>query len=160
MYSSACMLLVGLLVTAAGAATDPFVGRWVLDVRQSRYPPGTCPEAMVIDMEPAGDGIRYRSDTTYRGGRAVHAEYTAGYDRKQALVTSGRGMLLPVSLERVDSHTVIASYSRALVVVATSRRAVSADRRVMTITTTSRDSEGKSVTTVAVFKRANEGSER
>jgi len=150
-----CLAIALLVPVSAGASGDPFVGRWVLDAKQSLYPPGSCPKTMVIDMEPAGDGIHYRSDTTYADGRMVRAEYTAAYDRKPALVTSGRGMLLPVSLERVDSHTIVASYGRALVVAATSRRTVSADGRQMTIVTTSKDAKGEVVTTVAVFTRAS-----
>jgi len=148
------------VVSSVGAAADPFVGRWVLDVGRSHYAEGAAPRAMVIDMEAAGDGIRYRSETTYQDGRTARSEYTAGYDRRPVLVTGSRGLLLPVSLDRTDSHTVVASYTRALVVVATSRRVVSADGRVMTITTTSKNAEGKEATTVAVFTKAGDSAER
>jgi hypothetical protein len=63
-------------------------------------------------------------------------------------------MLLPVSLQQVDSNTVVATYSRALQVVATSRRVVSRDGRFMTITTTSRDRSGKNITNVGVYKKS------
>jgi hypothetical protein len=57
-----------------------------------------------------------------RRGGTVRSEYTAEYDGKQVIVRGSRGMLLPVSLKRPDSHTVIASYTKELHVVATSRR--------------------------------------
>jgi len=60
---------------------------------------------------------------------------------------------LPVSLKRIDRNTVEASYLRGRQVVATSRRVVSKDGRTMTITTTSPDKDGKTVTNVGVYER-------
>jgi hypothetical protein len=64
-----------------------------------------------------------------------------------------RGMMLPVSLKKIDSRTVVASYTRLLQVVATSRRVVSSDGRSMTITTVSKDPAGKRVTTIGVYEK-------
>ena len=108
---------------------------------------------MVIEMEGAGHGIHYRSDTTYANGRTAHSQYTADYSGKEATVMGARAILLPVSLKRLNTHTVVASYTKSFQVVATSRRVVSADRRRMTITTTSKDPSGKSVTTVGLYKK-------
>jgi len=144
-----------LIATAAAAGADPFVGRWVLNVQHSRYPAGTCPKSMAIHMEPTEKGIRYRSDTTYNNGASTYSQYTVDYDGKQAIVMGARGMMLPVFLRRIDSNTVVASYTKELQVVATSRRVVSKDGRLMTVTTTSKDESGKSVTSVAVFDRAD-----
>lgn len=153
MKKTTCILFMAVLVTSAMASTDPFVGKWVLDVRRSEYPAGSCPKSMVIEMEAAGRGVRYRSDATYANGGTIHSEYTAEYDGNQALVMGARGMMLPVFLKRINTRTVVASYTKALQIVATSRRVVSEDGGVMTITTTSKDSSGKSVKTVGVYER-------
>jgi hypothetical protein len=108
---------------------------------------------MTIEMREAEHGIWYHSDAVYKNGGEIHAQYTAEYDGKQVIVTSARGMLLPVSLKRIDSRTVVASYSRGFQIVAVSQRVVSADGRRMTIKTTSRDKSGRSVTTVGVYIR-------
>ena|SRR5579859_4010899 len=152
----ATILLVMTLAPSVRASDDPFVGKWVLSVQRSEYPAGSCPARMVIEMETVGRGVRYKSDAVYANGKTAHAEYTAEYDGNQAIVVGGRGLLLPVSLKRLDAHTVIASYTRALQVVATSRRVISADKRFMTITTVSKDQSGKSVTTIGVFERQEE----
>ena len=120
---------------------------------RSTYPAGTCPATMTIEMESAGLGVHYRSDAMFADGREVHSEYTADYEGNQAIVMGARGMMLPVFLKRIDSHTVVASYTKDLVIVATSRRVVSEDGRTMTITTDSKDSSGKTVTTIGVFVR-------
>ena len=148
-------ILAVMAISAGAMATsaDPFVGKWVLNPQESKYPAGTLPKGMVIQMESAGKGIHYRSETTYASGSTAHSEYTAEYNGKQALVTGNRGMLLPVFLKRHDSHTVIASYTKALQVVATSRRVVSKDGQRMTITTVSKNTSGKDVTTLGVYEK-------
>jgi hypothetical protein len=145
------VILVAMAATSATASTDPFVGKWKLDVWKSTYPPGSCPRSMIIEMRAAERGIRYQSDAIYKNGSEMHAQYTAGYDGKQAMVLSAHGMLLPVSLKRIDSRTVVASYMRGLQVVAISRRVVSADGKQMTITTTSRQKTRESVRTIGIY---------
>ena len=90
------IVAMAIMVSGASAASDPFLGRWVLDVAASQYPPGSCPTAMVVEMDAADHGIRYRSDTTYANGNTVRSEYTAAYDGIQALVVGTHGMMLPV----------------------------------------------------------------
>ena len=155
MYRTMFLQAVSVLLLAAssGSITDPFLGTWKLDPQRSQYPAGACPKSMVIEMRPAEQGVRYHSDATYSNGGEIHAQYTAGYDGKQVTVMGDRGLLLPVSLKRVNSHLVVATYSRGLQLVATSRRAVSQDGRLMTITTTSLDRMGKMVRTVGVYRK-------
>lgn len=154
-YCAVAVML--LLATAmASAFTDPFVGRWVLNPGLSKYPSGTCPKRMVIEIESAGEGIHYRSDATYANGVTAHSEYTADYNGKQSLVVGNHGMLLPVSLKRSNSRLVLASYTKGLQVVASSRRVVSRDGRRMTITTISKDRTGADVMTVGVYEKQRE----
>jgi hypothetical protein len=153
MKKTTSILFMAILMTSAAASTDPFIGKWVLDVRRSEYPVGSCPKSMVIEMEAVGRGVRYRSDATYANGGTIHSEYTADYDGNQALVMGARGMMLPVFLKRINTRTVVASYTKVLQVVATSRRVVSEDGRIMTITTISKGESGKSLKTVGVYEK-------
>jgi len=147
------VVLTLLAATGAIAATDPFAGTWVLDPSRSEYPDGQCPKSMTIEMATLGGGVRYRSDATFADGRTIHAEYTANYNGNQVLVTGKRGFLLPVSLQRIDPRTVVASYTKGLLVIATSRRVVSEDGHQMTVTTTSTDASGKNLTTIGVYEK-------
>lgn len=146
-----CLFLMAFFSAGARAATDPFAGTWTLDVPRSTYPAGTGPATMTIEMESAGQGIRYRSDAIFANGRAVHSEYTADYEGNQAIVMGARGMMLPVFLKRIDANTVVASYTKDLTIVATSRRVISDDGRTMTITTNSKDPSGQNTTTIGIF---------
>src|SRR5262249_38440318 len=132
---------------------DPFTGTWQLNVHKSKYPPGTCPRSMIIQMEPAGNGVQYRSETTQADGRKTQAHYTADYSGTEAIVTAQAALMAPVSLQRVDERTVVASYRRGMQTIATSRRAVSKNGRTMTITTVTTDKDGRSVTTVGVYDK-------
>jgi hypothetical protein len=122
-------------------------------VGRSEYPDGSCPKSMFIEMEAAGSGIRYRSETSLPDGRFLRSQYTADYNGSPVIVMGTHGMMLPVSLKRVDFRTVVATYKRGFIVVATSRRVVSEDGREMTVTTTSKDASGKTVTTVGVYAK-------
>lgn len=148
-----CLIAISLIATRATASTDLFLGEWKLNVQRSAYPAGTCPKQMTIEMTATARGVRYHSNTTYANGTSTQAQYIANYNGKQAAVMGDRGFLLPVSLKRLDSHTILASYMRGMELLATSRRVVSPDGRRMTITTKSRSSAGKSVTSVGLYER-------
>ena len=79
---------------------------------------------MVIAMACAGNGVTYRSETVYADGHSSRSEYTANYDGREAIVMGSGGLLLPVSLKRLDAFTVVATYKRGGQTVATSRRVV------------------------------------
>jgi hypothetical protein len=142
-----------LLMPLALHAADPFLGKWSLDVKRSKYPAGGCPIRMIVEMSSAGQGVHYHSESISANGNLVSADYTADYDEKSVMVMGARGMLLPVSLKRAGPRVVIATYESGFRVMATSRRVVSADGSLMTITTTSQDRAGKPVTNVGVYTR-------
>ncbi len=137
------------------AATDPFVGTWALDRSRSSYESDTLPERMVIAISIAGQGIHYRSEAHYANGRVAICEYTADYDGTLAMVFGSAGLMAPVSLQRIDAHSVAAAYVRGLRVVASARRVTSEDGRRMTITTVSHDAAQHERKNVAVFERVS-----
>ena len=138
---------------AAEPSADPFLGRWLLDPKASRYADHRCPRRMVIDMAPEGDGIRYHSETVPAVGEVFHVDYSAHYDGKPAIVTGDRGILLPVSLQRDGPRHVRATYTSAMQVVATSDRTLSPDGKIMKVVTVSHDAFGQSQTTVGIYRR-------
>jgi hypothetical protein len=150
---SRCFALAALFAFTAAAGADLFLGTWTLNLHKSKYPPQTLPKRMTIEMKAEGDGVRYHSETVAANGQTSTAEYVAAYDDKEAMVRGSVGLLLPVSLKRVDPNTVEASYMRGFQVVATSRRVVSKDGRMMTITTTSKDKDGNSITNIGIYDR-------
>lgn len=147
-----CAISIGP-VAATPAATDPFIGTWVLDRSRSKYEAGVLPERMIITMSAAEKGIHYRSEAHFASGGAATAEYTADYAGTLAMVLGSAGFMAPVSQKRIAAGVVEVSYVRGLKVVATARRVASEDGRLMTITTVSRDADRHPRTNVAVFER-------
>lgn len=152
-YAASLLLLFVTTAGVALASDDPFIGKWSFDPAHSKYQSGAVPTSMTVTMEAAENGVHYHSITTFSNGRSTTSDYTADYDGHLAIVAGEGGFSIPVSLKRVDAHTVEASYKRALRVVATARRVVSNDGSTMTITTTEMKDE-KTTTNVSVFHRA------
>jgi hypothetical protein len=145
-----------LLTTASitYASDDPFIGTWTMDVVASRYSLSEKPLRMVIVMSESPDGVEYRSVAVQPDGRTATTEYVADYFGHLALVVGNAGLMAPVSIKKVDSRTVEAAYIRGFKSAAVSRRVVSRDGRVMTITTTSRSDSGARHVNVGVYLKA------
>ena len=135
-------------------AADPFLGKWVLDTRQSRYAAGTCPRQMTIEMTAAGRGVHYHSETVMQNGKSFAADYVANYDGTPSLVSGAKSVLLPVSLQKLGPRVVVARYTSGLEVRATSRRSISADGTTMTVKTTSSDGSGAVFTNIGIYRRS------
>lgn len=147
-------LLFLLTCPAVLCAADPFLGKWVMDTKRSKYVSG-LPESMTIEMVEAGSGVHYHSETLLRTGVSFTADYTAIYDGPPAVVSGAKGILLPVAVRRLGRNRVVAEYLRGVERVATSVRTLSADGRTMTVTTTSKDGVGNSYTNTGVYRRVH-----
>jgi hypothetical protein len=152
------ILLAGLLtlnttIWGATSAPDPFLGKWELDVKASKYDPGTYPRRMTIEMTLEERGVHYHSETLPANGEIFHVDYTANYDGKPVMVTGDRGILLPVALTLMDPHHVKATYGRGFQTEATSDRTISEDGNTLTIITTSRDKAGQQHINTGVYRR-------
>ena len=153
MVSFLALLLLPATGWSADPLPDPFLGKWSLDARASKYADHRCPKRMTINMTAEGSGIHYHSETEPAVGETFHVDYSANYDGKPVIVTGDHGLLLPVSLRRVSPDHVVATYTSALRVMATSERTVSADGKVMTVSTTSNDAFGQKQTNIGIYHR-------
>jgi hypothetical protein len=150
----AAMLTVLSLSAAAAADSDPFIGTWTLDIRNSHYDAGELPQAMRIVIEAQDDAVHYRSETRFASGRTTTAEYTADYQEHLAPVQGDHGLLLPVTVKRLNPRTQLVSYVSGLQIVATSTRSVSPDGRRLTITTISKDGGGQPHTNIGIYVKS------
>lgn len=153
MRASLLVLVSLLCATKVQAGDDLFLGTWRLDTQASHYAAGEMPRSMVIVMAQAPEGISYRSVATRADGRSATAEYLADYSGNLAMVVGDAGMLVPVSVRRIDPYTVEATYIRGFKPVAVSRRVVSPDGSVMTITTNSPGAAAPALANVGVYVR-------
>jgi hypothetical protein len=151
MKISAVVLFVLLTAPNAYAGDDPFIGAWTMDVAASRYSLSEKPLSMVIVMSESPGGVEYRSVAVQPDGRTVTTEYVADYFAHLALAQGNAGLMAPVSIRKLDSHTLEVAYMRGLKPVAVSRRVVSRNGLVMRITTTSLSDSGARHVNVGVY---------
>lgn len=106
--------LIATLGTAqlshAVTSADPFCGSWTLNPDHSQYAREPPPERMTIVIDPAPEGLSYRSETHYSDGRTLTLHYVARFDGVPALVVGTNGFLAPISLSRPDDTTIDAVY--------------------------------------------------
>jgi hypothetical protein len=148
--------IVLMLMTApiVHASDDPFIGTWTMDVVASRYSLSEKPLNMVIVMNESPDGVEYQSVAVQPDGRTVTTKYVADYFGHLALVLGNQGLMAPVSTRKIDSRTVEAAYMRGFKPVAVSRRVLSRNGLVMTITTASVSDSGARHVNVGVYLKA------
>jgi hypothetical protein len=146
------------LSLSASAADDPFVGTWVLNVAQSKGPPGTLVEGTTVTITDAGGG-RYKSATkVVRTGVNVQTEVVFAFDGKDYTPTSNppppQGAPETVqAYERMDAHTYKSTMKVAGQLVLSGLHAVSADGKTMTITMTGSGQFGDALASVRVFDK-------
>jgi hypothetical protein len=57
------VMVIAVLITTATASSDPFIGKWILEPQQSKYPAGECPKHMVSyrnRIDESGHSIPFR----------------------------------------------------------------------------------------------------
>jgi hypothetical protein len=146
-------MVLSASVSASPAAVDPFDGNWTLDLKLSHYESGALPQQMTITIATAGSEVHYRSQIVEGNGRRSDSEYRAEYGGVPVIVTGTFGLMAPVSLNRVGPRIVVATFTRSLRIIATSRREIDAPGLTMTVTTQSQDPQGKTLTNVGIYRR-------
>jgi len=148
--------VAALLVAAAAFAQtkDPLIGSWRLNRAKSTF--STAPPASrTMKFEPAVDGIRHVTETYVNNGsgtdEGVHvAQYTAKFDGQDNVIQGSA--LDTVALKRVSARVVERTGKVAGKVVETQTWSVSADGKVLTITTKG-SNDGQDYSRVEVLDR-------
>src|SRR5213082_385124 len=147
------VIVLTLAVFFAGVvvclAEDPNMGTWKLNEAKSKFAAGATKNNTVV-YEAAGSDIKVTVDGVDGSGAAVHSEWTGKFDGRYYAVTgSATGDMR--SYTRVNSHTMRFREKQGGKVVLTGTITVSRSGKSRTVTTTSKNAQGKWVTNVAVF---------
>jgi hypothetical protein len=147
-------MLAILVPTAALTAqtTDRAIGSWTLDVAKSEYSLTAKPKSLTVTYATAGQGLTVSTKGVDAQGNPTSTGYTANYDGKDYPAT-GTSDYDTVQLTRVSASTVHITRKKGGKVVATVQRVVSADGKVLTITTKGTDAKGQPATDVGVFEK-------
>ena len=105
-----------------------------------------------MKIEPAGAGIKVTTDEIDAQGKPISRSYTVNFDGQDVpnRVAADRDM---IAWKRIDAHTWETTTKGGGQVTATSKRVVSPDGKVFTLTTTSWNAQGQPVIAVMVYDK-------
>ena len=135
---------------ALGFQNNPQMGTWKLNEAKSKFAGKTRNHTVVY--EPAGDQIKVTVDGVDENGGAVHNEWTGKFDGKDYPVT-GDATSDSRSYRTINKNTLALTAKKGGKVTLTGRIVVSRDGKTRTVTTTTKNAQGKKVTNVAVFDK-------
>jgi hypothetical protein len=118
---------------ALAQSKDPLIGIWRIDRAKSEFMPDNTLQDRVITIEVKGAGISAVQKTVVEAGNTVTSEYAGAYDGKDAPISGS--LLDTVGLKRVNANTVERTGKIRGKAVETATMTVSADGKVLTITT-------------------------
>ena len=134
------------------AQANSEIGTWKLNVAKSKYSPGPAPKSTILKFEAAGQGVTVSTEAVGADGSKSTTSYTANYDGKDVPLV-GSATADHVSLKRTNATTVVRTDKMAGKVVLTITRVMSADGKMLTITTRGTNAQGQAVHNVAIFER-------
>ena len=155
-YQKKLCAIAAILVacTGLGAADDPFVGTWKLNLAKSKYNPGPPPKTGSNRFEPAPGGLKLIVRNEDTGGKPTSFERVELYDGKTH-PARGEGRIGPdaISAKRIDPYTIeVISYKNGKVITRTTRK-VSKDGKTMTSTSKGTDAEGHPLDELRFFEK-------
>ncbi len=128
------VLALFLVSVSLGAADDPLIGTWKLNVAKSKYSPGPPPRSTINKYEPSGNGVKFTQDVEDAQGNSTHVEYTAKYDGKDYPSSGNPSRDMVSWTPRTDPSTNDGTIKKGGKVIASFHRAVSKDGKTMTVT--------------------------
>ncbi len=142
------MLLLTVLgfVAWIGAADNPFIGTWKLNVAKSKASdPSSMAKWETIKTEALDNGFKNTCDGVDANGKAYHYTWSPRYDGKDYPIT-GLPDADTSSMKKVDSNTVVEVWKKAGKEVAHWRVTVAKDGKTHTVSGKIKDEKGQDVT--------------
>jgi hypothetical protein len=151
------VVALGLVVVLAGTTLaqpgNSNLGTWKLNLAKSAYAAGTAPKSASFIVVAAGAGIKVTVDSVAADGTVAHWGFTANYDGKDNPITGNSPYGDSVASTRIDANTTQNIYKKGGTITVTQKHVASSDGKTDTITNTSTNAEGKTVTTVRVYDK-------
>ena len=148
-FFAVLLLLVGIALTTARAADDPFNGTWNVNVAKSKYNPGPAPKSSTSTIHIENNTETYVGDTVDASGKTSHASFTSKLDGTDAPV-SGIPYADTISLSRKGPRHIVATLKKGGVVMMTVDVVIAADGKSRTLTYIGKNDKGEKVHDVVV----------
>jgi hypothetical protein len=147
--------IAALIVASAASAqtAEPIVGTWKLDLVKSTYKPGPAPKSSIVIVEPAGKGLKVAIDAVNADGSPSKWGFTTLRDGKEEAPVTGNPMFDVVTATRESATAGTNVYKKAGKVVMTTKAAISADGKTMTLTSTGTNPKGQAIHNVQIYTK-------
>jgi hypothetical protein len=146
-------IVVAFVVGTHAQAPKGLEGTWKLNAAKSKFSPGPPPKSMSVTYSAVGaDGMKVVVDVTPATGAAQRWEMTANYDGKESPI-KGNPNADTVSMKRIDALTTESTFKKGGKVTSTNNRSLSADGKVLTVTSKGVTEDGKPRNDVQVFEK-------
>jgi hypothetical protein len=145
------MTLAVCVVAGMCFAGDVNMGTWKLNESKSKFGPG-APKNITVVYQDAGDTVKVTIDGTDKDGKPTHNEWTGKFDGKDYAIT-GDPNSEARSFTKIDDHTLGFNAKKGGKVTTSGRIVVSTDGKSRTVTTSTTDSQGKKVSSTAVYDK-------
>jgi hypothetical protein len=127
------------------------MGTWKLNEAKSKISHGAPKNTMVV-YEAAGENVRIVIDGMGSDGKPMHSEWTGKFDSKDYPVI-GDPNSDARSLTKIDERTLGFNAKKNGKTILSGRIAVSADGKSRTVTSSGADSNGKTISSLAVYDK-------
>ena len=151
-----CTLLVlALFFTGLlSAQTDPFLGTWKLNLKKSKFVPGSPRKSETRIVVTGPSGMRVSVDRVNGDGSTQQFEYTSNLDGKSYPITGQAPYGADsISANLTAPNTIQSTLTKNGKTVATATTVVSNGGKVLTITTKGTYAQGKHFTNVGVYDK-------
>ena len=144
--------IASAVAVSLSAQANSEIGTWKLNVAKSKYSPGPAPKSQTVKFEAAGQGVTVSTEAVGADGSKSTTSYTANYDGKDVPLV-GSATADHVSLKRTNATTVVRTDKMAGKVVLTITRVMSADGKMLTITSKGTNAQGQAMHNVAIYEK-------
>ena len=141
-----------VLAAALSAQSGIPNGNWKLNVAKSKATPGPLFKSVNLVIHPVGPATMTMIESVGADGVALNWMYTGGYDGKDVPIT-GNPAYDTASRKSVNATTTETTFKKNGKVVLVNTNVLSADGKVLTVTSKGVDGKGQPLTSVLVFEQ-------
>jgi hypothetical protein len=148
------LTLLGLAIAVphtASAQSNPFVGRWQLNLAKSKYSPGPPPKSLIVNVQAEGRGLKAKTTGVNAEGNPINYTQIPVFDGLPHPVKGNPNQDAYASTR--EAYIQIYSDFKAGKLVGTSTFIVSPDGKTITATELILDANGKLINNIAVFDK-------
>jgi len=147
------MLILGNDPAAwAASASSQLIGTWTLDLARSKFNPGPAPQSDTRKYELSAQGVTVTVNVVRASGSVMSEHSTYKSDGKDYPLI-GNPNVDALSLRRINASTTEITQKLSGKVVGTETRIISADGKIMTISSNGTNAKGLPFDRVAVYDK-------